>query len=132
MSRCVGVPQMYEVKNCVEYTGFPKVKCLRCAYGYQLTNEETCSKCEKNDCARCREKQCLSCFEGFLPNENGECDKSVACEDPNCNVCDRETGFCFVCKENYSLNKNLKCVQGPKNCLYIMEFSESYQYEFLY
>ena len=104
------------VNNCMVYEkeGFCKI----CKYKNYLTKNGTCSPISDPLCNEMENNNCVSCLER-IPETNKNCSQSPQCRQENCIAC-RMDGSCVICKPDYILTIQLKCVQTPKgleNCV---------------
>ena len=107
-------------KDCFEYSC---EKCINSEYG-------SCTKCKENfilmdgtcpcydyACNVCDTSyvgsRCYFCDENFQLNEQNQC----VCEDPNCEIC--EKNGCLKCRSGYNISSNLctKNENDQNNCL---------------
>ena len=107
--------------HCIEYTEIGVPECIRCKFGFGLTNKKECIQCTKPNCAICNDdvSNCASYFDGTFGLVTGEEGISTVenCKDPNCDVCDNLYGFCLKCKNSFSLNStSFICQTGLKGC----------------
>ncbi len=118
------------VENCSEYSmekSQEVPRCINCSIGYTITHENTCLKCPSQNCAYCDEKGvCKACINGILL-VNEVCEISQKCPLENCFVYDdsNNPSSCQQCNNGYSLDQNNICVEGPSDCLKIVDSNQS-------
>ena len=100
-----------KVKNC--YTFASETTCGRCNPGYYVSNG-TCVQITIDNCIAVDledSSKCVACDNGKIPSA-GNCNDGDDCDIANCDVCFTATE-CIMCKDNYSLTTDQKCVEDP-------------------
>ncbi len=84
-------------------------KCINCIDSYYLDNDKICQKCPENCINKCSlESGCEICEFNYGKWCNLTCPN-------NCfgNICDRNNGECFKCKDNFY---GVNCTENCSNC----------------
>ena len=83
------------------------ISCCECASTYELSSGtciESYSCTKDSNCDQCNSisNSCGSCLLKFQ-NDNGRC---IACTDPHCLACSKNTNICESCEDGYSINSS--------------------------
>ena len=68
--------------------------CVPIPNPYQICQVENCFLCFLNN-------QCSYCNPGYVLTNNNFCNKTVCPPSSNCQLCDQDQFFCFLCNEGY-------------------------------